>query len=59
MPEAEIDRVVEIYMRRLRIKAASPHRLVSELSGGNQQKVPPAVRPKTLLLDVSGRGRGA
>jgi ribose transport system ATP-binding protein len=58
--EARQREIVDKFMKRLAIKAASPEQKIRDLSGGNQQKVLLArwlcADPKLLILDEPTRG---
>lgn len=56
----EQDKIVDQYIKRLKIKTPSPEQEICNLSGGNQQKVLLArwmcMNPKLMILDEPTRG---
>jgi len=60
LPTHEKDALVEKYMAALNVRPADPDRPISNLSGGNQQKVLLgrwlATQPEVLILDEPTRG---
>ncbi|MGO1226305.1 sugar ABC transporter ATP-binding protein [Brachybacterium sp.] len=60
LPAHEKDALVEKYMTALNVRPADPDRPISNLSGGNQQKVLLgrwlATQPEVLILDEPTRG---
>ncbi|QAY69899.1 sugar ABC transporter ATP-binding protein [Xylanimonas protaetiae] len=60
LPGKDADAIVGTYVRELNVRPADPHRMVKNLSGGNQQKVLLgrwlATHPELLILDEPTRG---